>query len=346
MASDGKDAHLHRSDYILAVVVLAVYASADMVFLPMLAPEDWRLTISARSFFVLCYQAAIALAIAFPLADAHLPRQRYWTFTAQALGVLAASSALLEFVLEPVFFGGRAIAAAGYLRMVEGGTITLLLTAARLLVNRRRNERRLAELHQAKTEAELQYLKGQMNPHVLFNALNNIYSYALHKSEETPDLILKLADMLRYMIYDCAGDDVALRREMSFLSDYVEIQKLALDGRGEVTFQTHGSIDGKCIPPFLLIPFVENCFKHSLNTQADDIRIEIDLEATDGRIHMTCSNTFDPTARKERAEPSPGIGLPNVRRRLELLFGDNFMLEAAAHGAEFHVDLNVPAQGM
>ncbi len=342
-ASDTRDRKLDRADYVLALAVLAVYAGADMVVLPALAPADWDFNISAQSLFVSCFQAAIALGIAFPLADALLSRQRYGTFTALAIGLLAASSALLEFVLEPTFFGAPAFAAAGYISMVEGGTIALLLTAARLLTNRQRNERRLAELKKAKTEAELQYLKGQINPHVLFNALNNIYSHALHKSDKTPDLILKLADMLRYMIYDCADDEVALRREISFLSDYVDIQKLALDGRGAVIFQSHGAIEGKRIPPFLLIPFVENCFKHSVDTQADNVKIEIGVEATDERVRMTCSNTFDPTARKKPLKPDPGIGLPNVRRRLQLLFGDDFTLSAKAQGPEFHVDLSLPA---
>ena len=262
----------------------------------------------------------------------------------QSLSILAASAALLEFVLEPVFFGGRAIVAAGYLGMIEGGTAALLLTATRLLVNQRRNERRLVALQKAKAEAELQYLKGQMNPHVLFNALNNIYSHALHKSEKTPDLILNLADILRYMIYDCSADKVGLDREISFLTDYVDIQKLALDGRGDVSFQCRGDVEGKHIPPFLLIPLVENCFKHSLDTQATDIRITIDIDVTMERVRMICCNSFDPTTCKNNSSQKPGIGLANVRRRLELLFGDDFAFSAKVEreGQMFRVVLDIP----
>ncbi|MEM9618399.1 MAG: histidine kinase [Pseudomonadota bacterium] len=334
----------NRTDYVSAFGVWCVYATAETLLLPAFAPEDWHVDLDAQSVFVLFYQTAFAFVIAFPLADAKLPRHQYVAFTTLALGLLAASSIILEFAIDPLLFGSSAIPAAGYLRMVEGGVIVILLTIVRLLAHRRRNERRLAELQKANTEAELQYLKGQINPHVLFNALNNIYSHALHKSDETPELILKLADMLRYMIYDCAGDEVALEREVAFLSDYVDVQKLALDGRGVVSFECDGALEGKKIAPFLLIPFVENCFKHSLDTQVDSIGIDINLRTKDGRLHLNCSNTFDPDARKTHDNATIGIGLTNVRRRLQLLFGEDFILETAPSDVTFHASLQVPVR--
>lgn len=332
------------SDHWLVLAVWCVYALADILLLPAFAPEDWRVRLDAQSAFVTLYQAAVGFVIAFPLADAQLKRQRYAAFAGQALGLLAVSSALLEFALEPLLFDAKIIPVGSYLRLIEGGTVALLLTAVRLLLNRRRNERRLTELQKANAEAELQYLKGQINPHVLFNALNNIYAHALHKSEKTPDLILTLSDMLRYMIYDCSHDEVSLTREIAFISDYVDIQEMTLDGRGAVAFRWSGAVDGKRIFPFLLIPFVENCFKHSLDSLDDGIDITIDLEAMDDRVRFKCSNTFDPKSRSEQAAERSGIGLANVKRRLELLFDDDFEIDVSPGSGRFQVMLNVPVR--
>ncbi len=331
-----------RSDYWLILVAWLLYVAAETLFFPFFAPAEWGVPLDAQALFSPSYYALIALFIAFPLANRLLTRQSYSGFAVTALLVLAASSVALECVLEPLLFGSKIILAATYLSFIEGATITLLFTALRLMTNRRRNEHRIMELQKASAEAELQYLKGQINPHVLFNALNNIYSHALHNSEKTPDLILKLADMLRYMIYDCDGDRVPLEKEVSFLSDYVEIQKLALEGRGSVDYCFHGTAEGKHIAPFLLIPFVENCFKHSLDTMERSMLINIELKAADGRVQLACSNSFDEAAHRPPARQDSGIGLANARRRLELLFGDNFKLDAYPRDGVFHVSLDVP----
>lgn len=333
-----------QPDYWKVLIVCGLYVTVEALFLPAFAPESWHVRLELNSIFMLLYQSAVAFVIAFPLADAQLAKQRYAAFAFLSLGILAASSLLLEFVIDPLLFGGKIIPVVTYIRLVEGGTIALLLMAVRLLSHRRRNEHRLAELERANIEAELQVLRAQINPHVLFNALNNIYSHALHKSEQTPHLILKLADMLRYMIYDCAEDEVSLEKEVAFLSDYVEVQTMALDGRGAVDFKLKGDIVGKRIAPFLLIPLVENCFKHSLDTLDHGIDIDINLEASGGRLRLDCSNTFDPQSDKDGRNRGAGIGLANVRRRLELLFDTNFALDLSPRGARFHAHLDVPVR--
>ncbi len=333
-----------RSDYWLILFAWLLYVAAETLLFPVFAPAEWGVPLNAQGLFSPSYYALVALFIAFPLSNRLLTRQSYTGFAVSALLVLAASSLVLECVLEPLLFGSKIIFAATYLSFIEGATITLLFTALRLMANRRRNERRIIELQRANAEAELQYLKGQINPHVLFNALNNIYSHALHKSDNTPDLILKLADMLRYMIYDCDGDRVPLEKEVRFLSDYVDIQKLALDERGSVGYRFHGCAKGKHIAPFLLIPFVENCFKHSLDTMERSMLINIDLTASEGRLHLACSNSFDDAALRPPAKQDSGIGLANARRRLELLFGSDFELSAYPRDGVFHVSLDVPVQ--
>ncbi len=342
--ADIRHANRLRSDHWQILLAWLLYAAAETLFLPVFAPAHWQVSLNAQALFAPSYHALVALAIAFPLSNRLLSAQRYAAFAFAALLVLLMSSVALEFLLEPLLFGRKVIFAAAYLSFAEGTTVALLFVALRLLASRRRNERRIAELQQANVEAELHYLKGQINPHVLFNALNNIYSHALHKSEQTPDLILKLADMLRYMTYDCGGDKVPLEKEVSFLSDYVGIQKLALEGRGSVDYSFHGSATDKHIAPFLLIPFIENCFKHSLDTMERSMRINIDLTADNGRLRLVCSNSFDESAPRPAGGHDSGIGLSNARRRLELLFGDNFELDTYPLDGVFHVNLDVPVQ--
>lgn len=332
----------NRTEVLIALIVWIAFAGAQTFIFPILAPAQWGITISGQKFFAAFYSAVVSFAIAFPLADYHLPHQRYLAFGVLAFACLAIAATISELVIDPMLFDRPPILAAGLLAMVDLGKLALLLTLVRVLMQRRRSERHLAELERANVEAELKYLKGQIDPHVLFNALNNIYSHALHKREETPELILKLAEMLRFMTYECSEEDVSLERELQFLENYIEMQTLALAGRGHVSFRCSGASRGYRIPPFLLIPFVENCFKHSLDTREEGIVIDIDIRAEDGRLQFDCSNTFDPSVSKKLKPEDNGIGLTNVRRRLELLLGDDFRLYAGPSESEFRVNLNIP----
>ncbi|MEO1242512.1 MAG: histidine kinase [Pseudomonadota bacterium] len=333
-----------RSEYWLVLLIWGVYATTELLLFPAFAPVSWSININGQSVFVLLYQAVIALLIAFPVADALLSQQRYIAFAGVTLGVLAASSLLLEFFLDPLLFGSRIIPAATYITILEAAGVTLLLTAVRLLLNRYQTEQRLAILQRANAEAELENLRGQINPHFLFNALNNIYSHALHHSDKTPNLILKLSDMLRYTTYDCSDETVPIEKEIAFLSDYLEIQKMALNGRGMASFNVNGDATGKRISPFLLIPFVENCFKHSLDTMDNGIDIQIMLEFVDGRVRLSCSNTFCPATEIERKNKSNGLGEANVLRRLQLLFNDDFTFHKSVDCDRYRITLELPIQ--
>ncbi|MDJ0979172.1 MAG: sensor histidine kinase [Erythrobacter sp.] len=337
-----KDQIASRNEWLILLSVWLSFVLIQNLVYPLLAPSIWGIPINLKSAIEALYQGAIAFFIAFPVANRQLAKQRYTAFGLQAIALLFAGAFAFEFLVDPLVFGGRTILATVWPQTLETGTAALLLTAIRLLFQRQRSERRFAELQKAKIESELQYLKAQINPHVLFNALNNIYSHALHKSERTPTLILKLGDMLRYMIYDCADDEVDLERELEFISDYVEIQKLAVAGRGAVAFETRGDMSGERIPPFLLIPFVENCFKHCLDTQAEDIAITIGIEAANGRLTLDCVNSFDLASVKDRSPRVSGVGLANVRRRLELLMKGDFALEVGPGDKEYRVHLDIP----
>ena len=178
-------------------------------------------------------------------------------------------------------------------------------------------EREARTLKNENLETELKFLKSQINPHFLFNALNNIYTLTYLEDEAAPDMILKLSDMLRYILYDCTSEAVPIEKEINYLKNYVELQRLKMD---DLLIQM--AIDDfdpqVSIAPMLLIPFIENSFKHSKVEDTQHGWIKLRLWSEEQQIHFRIANSKpqQPFAKDKVG----GIGLQNVRRRLELLY--------------------------
>jgi two-component system LytT family sensor kinase len=185
--------------------------------------------------------------------------------------------------------------------------------------------------------SELALLRSQVNPHFLFNTLNNIYSLVYRKSEDAPAAVMKMSAIMRYMLFDAAADKVLLEKEIEYLKSFIELQQLRTRQKDFVSLTIRGGLEGRTIVPMLLIPFVENAFKHG-NKGAPSPGIIISLTAEPGRIHFEISNYI-----KKNIEVSPdyvrGIGLNNVRRRLELLFPGKHTLETWEDQDMYHVKL-------
>jgi len=188
-----------------------------------------------------------------------------------------------------------------------------------ILTHVSRVQHRQQEAEKEKLEAELSLLKNQIQPHFLFNTLNNIYSLSLKGSSESVGLILKFSDLLRYMLYETESSHVSLEKEVAFIRSYVEIEAMRSGDRTDVTFTTTGDFSGVNLPPMLLFPYVENAFKHCDAPAGEMTRIRIDLVCSEGRIDLTVENSVRPE-RRHAPSDSRGIGLSNVRRRTALLF--------------------------
>ncbi len=177
------------------------------------------------------------------------------------------------------------------------------------------------KLKNEKLIAELAFLKSQINPHFLFNSLNNIYSLAYQKSAETPEAILKLSEIMRYMLYESNVDKVELSDEIRYLKNYIELQKLRLKDKARIKFEVSGDIESKTITPLVLISFVENAFKHGVAVDDENpIIIRINIEA--GKLFFQVINKKG----KKNKDDTGGIGLQNVKRRLDLLYKDQYRL--------------------
>lgn len=199
------------------------------------------------------------------------------------------------------------------------------------------NQKAQLVLKEEKLQAELKFLKTQIHPHFLFNTLNNLYALTLKKSERAPDMVLKLSELIDYMLYECSGDAVSLEKELKFIQNYIDIEKMRYGDKLDVDLQVTGNIQERAIAPLIILPFVENCFKHGASESLIQswVKIRIDVQPETIIVKVENSKAENGHGRKE------GIGIQNVTRRLDLLFPDRYTLKIANEAATFLVVLTV-----
>ncbi len=214
--------------------------------------------------------------------------------------------------------------------------ISMAYTTAR---NNRKREQLENELRSEKLEAEMKFLKSQTNPHFLFNALNNIYALSQMKSDRTPEMVLKLSDILRYNLYECNDDMVPLEKEIAYIENYIGLQQLKSEHQQNIVFTNEVQGSHLMIAPMLLIPFIENSFKHSKIEDTEKGWVTILIEARDGQITFKAENSVpDVEYTKDKVG---GIGLQNVQRRLELIYPEQHKLDIEQHNNRYSVTLQL-----
>lgn len=181
---------------------------------------------------------------------------------------------------------------------------------------------------QQEKEAELKLLKAQLNPHFLFNTLNNLYGLSVVKSDKLPSLMLKLSDLLRYSLYETKEMLVPLEKEIQYLENYMSLEKIRLEDTTEITCTQEGGIDGLEIAPMLLIVFVENAFKHLSVSEEKKSRVAVSVVVKNEQLVFSCVNTYDPAQYNENTlEKGSGIGLTNAIKRLDLIYPEKHQLK-------------------
>ncbi len=201
-----------------------------------------------------------------------------------------------------------------------------------------RTEKLKKELENDKLASELAFLKSQVNPHFLFNNLNSIYSLANKKSDDAPKAIVKLSELMRYMLYDSAESQISLDKEVEHLQNYIDLQKLRLNKETHISFNTKGDLESKKIEPVLLEPFVENAFKHS-DSYRKGSSIDINLETKEQQLCFRVENSMSKNGQNK--DTHSGIGLQNIKRRLKLLYPDRHQLKISQSGEKFLIELKL-----
>lgn len=228
-------------------------------------------------------------------------------------------------------------------RAVDFVSLTLFIVvwaiamAIRISREWRQSERRAILSEAEKAHAELSFFKAQINPHFLFNTLNNIYALAVSSSEHTAPSILKLSQMMRYITEEATENYVPLEEELACLENYVELQKLRLNAKTSLDFNVKGQADGIKIAPLILMTFVENAFKYGVSNHRESL-IRIAIAVTGGDIQFFCQNRI---IERKKDEERTGVGILNTRKRLDLLYNKSYDLDIRNDGEIFTVNLKL-----
>jgi two-component system, LytTR family, sensor kinase len=202
-----------------------------------------------------------------------------------------------------------------------------------------KTEKEKKEMENEKLHSELAFLKSQVNPHFLFNILNNICSLARKKSDDTENAIIQLSRIMRYMLYDSKNEKVSLEKEVEYLQNYIDLQRLRISDSVIISFTIEGNTEGKMVEPMLLIPFVENAFKHGVS-YLEASNIDIRLKTDNGNLHFRVENNRI----KKNDNPvqlESGIGLKNVLRRLDLLYPGTHLINIEDNATKYIVNLDI-----
>ena len=201
--------------------------------------------------------------------------------------------------------------------------VITFVTAIKLAIDWIKQREYLARTNEILLESELKYLRSQVQPHFFFNTLNNLYSLTIDKSDKAPNLILKLSDLMKYFLYETGKEFQTLKNEVSHIKDYIDIEKLRYDENLDVSFKISGKTKKIIVKPLMLIPLVENAFKHGARNSTKNGYIKIDLKATKKLLDFRVENSFEKQTKKIKGQIG-GIGLTNLKKRLTLNYGADF----------------------
>jgi sensor histidine kinase YesM len=296
------------------------------------------------SFVILLVTAAVTYWITGYLVPRYLLKGRYGLFLIYLLFTIIVSldleliTVMLFLVYEKfqvLIYNPRDI----YSMLAGTYFIVFLSTGIKLteywFIEQQRRQAAMKE----KVETELRLLKSQIHPHFLFNTLNNIYALALQKSDQAPDAIIKLSELLDYLLYHGENEQVPLLKEIELINHYMELEKLRYGDRLQALFEKKGDPDNVTIAPVLLLPFVENAFKHGISKSRDKVWLKIHLEISNRSINFHIENSKPGIS--SNTNIAGGIGLENLKRRLAILYENRHTLEIFDKEDVYSIKLNL-----
>lgn len=220
--------------------------------------------------------------------------------------------------------------------------VVFLIFIVKAFKDRFEERHQLEVLKKEKANTELKFLKAQTNPHFLFNTLNNLYSLTLERSDKAPEVVLKLSDMLDYMLYQCKDPFVLLKKEIDFIQDYIDLESLRYGNKLTLNFTHHLHSPDVMIAPLILISFVENAFKHGASKNLNESVIEIELTTNQNQLSFKVFNTLTSNTQNDtKHESRSGIGFSNSQRQLELNYKNNYDLKSTKTDTSFEILLTI-----
>lgn len=302
-----------------------------------------------RNLFNMALWAPVFILFGYPLVYGAVPHMllkgRVWQFFLLilvwgAVG-LYINFAYRTYVYIPLqqgigfeFIPQTGLQAHSYLCMTTSAASPMIIKFFKLWTIKQRD---WVRVQQEKITAELQLLKAQVHPHFLFNTLNNIYSFSLDNSPKTPELILKLSSLLSYMLYDCKTEEVRLSKEIDIMKNYLDLERERYGNKIEISWNVTGDIKGKVIAPLLLLPFLENAFKHGASEQIGKPWLGVDISVKNDTILCKIVNSKN----EHVPQSENGIGINNVKKRLQFLYQGKHELSINDEGSFFVVSMTL-----
>lgn len=221
--------------------------------------------------------------------------------------------------------------------------IIFLVITIKLLISWNKRQRDIQEISRQKLEVELKMLRSQIQPHFLFNSLNSIYALSMKKSDDTPDMIIKLSGILDYLLYECDAENVLLEKEIEVIKNYIELQQVRFGDKLKMNFDAQGDTSNLKIAPMLFLPLVENSFKHSVDRKKENAWVDISLEIAANMLTFIITNSNP--GPDEPGKGHGGIGLSNLQKRLKLLYPGRHNIEVINDKDKFEVTLQIKLNG-
>lgn len=329
----------HFLFWMLSFYVLAkLFAYRDEILL-----IDWIYTL----LFHLSIWPAVYGNLLF-LIPKYLQTSKYITYscllTILIIGAVSFNFFIFQYLSNFLFPGYYFIAYYGFWDILQFMAayvmISSLLKLSRGWFQYLEAQRRNVQLAKQKLDAELSALKSQVNPHFLFNSLNNLYSLALDQDPRTPGLILRMSEMMRYLLYESNGILVPLAKEIEHLQNYMEMQRLRVGTHVNISFEIDGKVEDKEVSPLLFLPLVENGFKHGVKGDTKGAFIKVQMNILAERLILQVENNKG-QAEELESKTSNGVGLSNLRRRLDLLYPGRHRLEITNGKVVYNVRLKL-----
>ncbi len=331
----------------ILIHILVLFSIILIVTLSYIISDENTFTLSSLTNYFLQITTSILLLIAPPvyvnvywIIPKYLVKKRYFIYVVLLLIIIIGWGYIIGYgepLMDHYWFNQP------YQEMAPESGITgmiVIILVSTLLNLSYRWFIQLSKINQIENDRlhlELSLLKNQINPHFFFNTLNNLYALSLEKSDKTPSLILKLSEIMRYTIYDCKEPKVSIGGEITYLENFIELQKMRHHHRGIITFEKNIDNEAKQIAPMILIVFLENAFKHGFDHMEKNAFINFKLETTEKLAHLYIENNFSDTENGNDG----GIGLENVKRRLSLIYPNAHELKISKKNTVFTVDLKL-----
>ena len=333
------------------VVLMVYYMSASWPY------EDNKMFLLERVVIKTILQVLVAYAILKILIPHILNRKHkvlfvvsnvvilyliYLAFVASRCFYLLPKYPEVYSIRPPLVFKERALDFFAFF-----GTITdfIFPIVVLILFEYYKKQKEISSLLEKQRTAELNVLKNQLNPHFLFNTLNNLYTLALKKSDKTPEVIAKLSEILDYILYQCKSDEVPLSNEIQLLNNYIGLEKVRYGKRVDIDFKHDISCNVK-IAPLLLLTFLENAFKHGVSQELNTAKINMTLEVRDNKIYFNIENTKPKQVQVDELRLQEGIGLKNIKKQLDILYGKNYDLVITNEDQSYSVVLKINSNGL